>query len=126
MRLSKSVVDVGSQRVKRQPTLQVPFGASYFSAVQAPRDSNLDPLRSKTLGVLDGSPHRASECNSLLELLSNLLCLELRVQLWLMDFLNIHIHFAPGPILDLLFKLIDFSPLAADDDPRTRGVDDYL
>src|SRR5262249_40105535 len=97
-----------------------------FRPVQPSGNSNLDPLRSETLGILDGSSHCATESDSLFELLSNLLRLKLRVQLRLMDFLNVHVHFSPGAILDLLFELIDFSTLATDDNSRTRGVDDDL
>src|SRR5437867_6128659 len=126
MRLGEPIVDIGAQRVKRKPTLQVPFGARDLGSIQPTRHANLDALRAKPLSVLDSAPHRATESYSLLELLSDLLGLQLRVQLRLMDLLNVDVDLAPGSVFDLLLELVDLSPFAADDNARTRGVDDNL
>ena len=126
MRLSETVVDIGAQRVKRKSPLQVPLGSRDLGAVQPPRHSNFDPLRAEALGVFDGSPHRSPESYALLELLSNLLGLQLRIQLRLVDLLNVDVNLAPGPVLDLLLELIDLGAFASDDYARTRGVDDDL
>src|SRR5437870_1300303 len=125
-RLSKSVIDIRAQRVKRKPALQVPFGARDLGAIQPSRHANLDPLRAKPLSVLDRSPHRSPESDSLLELLRDLLSLKLCVKLGLMDLLNVDVNFAPGAVFDFFFELVDLGPFASDDYAGSRSVDDYL
>ena len=42
-----------------------------------------------------------------------------------MHFLNVDVHFALSALLHFILQLVDFRALAADDDPRARGVDAY-
>src|SRR5215510_13281207 len=125
-RLRESIIDIRPQRVKRKPSLQVPFGARDLGPVQPSRHAHLDSLRTKSLGVLDRSPHRPPKSDSLLELLGNLLSLKLRVQLGLMNLLNVDVNFAPCAMFDFFFEPVDLGPLAPDDYARSRGVDDDL
>src|SRR5262245_5639403 len=50
--LGKTIVNVGAQRVQRQPAVQRPFGAGDLRAVQPPRDSNLDAERAEALSLV--------------------------------------------------------------------------
>jgi hypothetical protein len=43
----KSVVNIGTQCVQWQPTLQVPFAARDFGAVEAARHAHFDALAAK-------------------------------------------------------------------------------
>ena len=43
-----------------------------------------------------------------------------------MNLLNVDVDLASCSVFDLLLELVDLSPFAADDDARTRGVDDDL
>src|SRR6185369_2415218 len=125
-RFGKTVIDVGTERVQRQLSLQVPLAASDFSAVQTPTDLDLDPLRAKPQRLLDGLSHRTSKSDALLELCRNLLGLQLCVQLGFVDLLNRNQHFPSRLRRKVGLQLVDLSSLAADDDSRARGVDDDL
>src|SRR5678815_1375908 len=90
-------------------------------AISAPLsrpDARAEPERR-----LDGFAHRAAERDALFQLLGHGLGDELRIQLRLLNLLNIDEHFAVGPLLDFGFQLLDFRPLAPDDDAGPRGVD---
>src|SRR5919106_822609 len=72
---------------------------------------------------LDRLAHRATERHALFELHGHRLGNQLRFELRLLDLLDVDEDLAVRPLLDLLLQLVDFGPLAADDDARTRGVD---
>src|SRR6185436_8849811 len=72
---------------------------------------------------LDRLAHRAAERDALLELHRHRFGDQLRVELRLLDLLDVDEDLAAGPLLDLLLQLVDFRSLAADDDARARGVD---
>src|SRR5262249_54782465 len=122
-RLREAVVDVGAQRLQRELPVQVPLGARDLGAVQPARDADLDPARAEAERGLHGLPHRAAERHALLELHRDRFRDELRVQLGLLDLLDVDEDLAVGPLLDLLLQLVDLGPLAPDDDARARGVD---
>src|SRR6185369_8838083 len=106
-----------------QLPVQVPLGPRDFGAVQAAGDANLDAAGAEPQGRFDGLAHRSAERHALLELHRHRLGDQLRVELGLLDLLDVDEDLAVGPLLDLLLELVDFRPLAADDDPRARGVD---
>src|SRR4029078_6603373 len=122
-RLREAVVDVGAQRLQRQLAVQVPLRARDFRAVQPPRHAHLDAARAEAQRRLDRLAHRAAEGDALLELHRHRLADQLRVELRLLDLLDVDEDLAVGLLLDLLLQLVDFRPLAADDGPRARGVD---
>ena len=104
--------------MKRQASLEIPFGSSDFCTVQSAADPNLDSLCAKTQCGIDRLSHRAAECDSLFELHRDGLGDELRVQFRTMDLLNVDIDLAVRPLLNIDFELVDFRALAADDDSR--------
>src|SRR5205085_4474121 len=106
--------------------LQVPLAAGDLGAVQAARHTHLDALRPEALGVLDRAPHGAAKGDALFELLGDLLGLQLRVQLRLVNLLDVDVDLAARALFDLLLELIDLRALAPDDDAGARGVDDDL
>src|SRR6185503_14388749 len=101
----EAVVDVRAQRLQRQLAVQVPLGARDLGAVEPPRDAHLDAARAEAQRRL----HRLGD--------------QLGIELRLLDLLDVDEDLAAGLLLDLLLQLVDFRPLAADDDPRARGVD---
>ena len=123
VRFREAVVDVGAQRLQRQLAVQVPFRARDFGAVQAARHAHLDAARAEAQRRLDRLAHRAAERDALFELHRHRLADQLRIQLRLLDLLDVDEDLAVGPLLDLLLQLVDFLSLAADDDARARGVD---
>src|SRR5260370_17347191 len=112
--------------MQRQLALQMPLAARNFSAVKPAADFNLDALRAKAQRLFDGFPHGAAKSDSLFELGRNLFRLQLGIQLRFMNFLDGNQDFAAGARRDITFQLIDFGSLAADDDARSRRIDDDL
>src|SRR5688572_17709449 len=123
VRFGKPVVDVGAQRLQRQLAVQVPLGARDFRAVQPAGDTHLDAASAEPQGGFDRLAHRAAEGDALFELNGHRLGNQLGLQLRLLDLLDVDEDLPVRSLLDLLLQLVDLSALAADDDPRTRGVD---
>src|SRR6185369_9122310 len=94
-----------------------------FRAVQAARDAHLDALRAEALGILDGATHGAAKRDALFKLLGDLLGLKLRVQLRLVNLLDVDVDLTAGALFDLLLQLIDLRALAPDDDGGALDVD---
>ena len=122
-RFGEAVVDVGAQRLQRQLAVQVPLRAGDFRAVQAARDAHLDAAGAEAQRRFDRLAHRAAEGDALLELHRHRLADQLRVELRLLDLLDVDEDLAVRLLLDLRLQLVDFRALAADDDARARGVD---
>src|SRR5581483_8409764 len=124
-RLGETEVDVGAQRVQRQPSLQIPLRPRDFVAVQASADANLDSLAAEAQRRIHRLAHRATEAHAFFQLQRNRLRHQLRVQLGLMHFLDIDENIlAPGALLQLALELVDFRALASDDNSRPRRLDD--
>src|ERR1019366_10332333 len=64
----EAVIDVGAQGMQRKLTLQVPFAARDFSAVQAARHTHLNSLAAETQRRIDGLAHGAAEGHAFFEL----------------------------------------------------------
>ena len=122
-RLGEAVVDVRAQRLQRQLPVQIPLGARDLGAVQPARHAHLDAARAEPQRRLHRLAHRAAERHALFELHRHRLANELRLELGLLDLLDVDEDLAVGALLDFLLQLVDFRPLAADDDARARGVD---
>src|SRR5688572_4541566 len=126
VRFSKSVINIRTQSVQGKLALQVPLTPRDFRAVQTATDFDFDSLRAKAERLFHGLSHRAPKSNSLFELRRNLLSLQLRVQLGLMNLLNRNQHLAARTRRDVALQLVDLRALATDDDPGSRRVDDDL
>src|SRR5450755_2352276 len=115
-------IDVGAQRLQRQPALQVPFFAGDFCAVQAACYANLDALASETQRRIYRFAHRAAEGHALFELQRDRFRDQRGVEFRTVHFHDVDVHFAFGALLHVLLQLVDFRALAADDDAGARGV----
>src|SRR6185312_11189459 len=122
-RFGKTVIDIGAQRVQRKLTLEIPFAAGDFSAVQTARHANLDAFAAEPQRGIDGLAHRAAERHALFELQRNGLRDELCIELRLVHFLDVDEDFAVGLLRERLLQLFDLRALAADDDAGPGGAD---
>ena len=78
--------------MKGHTALAIPLGAGDFGAVQTARAHDLDALGAKAHGVLHGPLHGAAEHDPLLELLGDVLCDELGIDLWLANLFDVDVH----------------------------------
>src|SRR5205823_10444592 len=120
------VIDIGAQSMQRKLSLQMPLAAGDFGAVQAAADLHFDSLRAEAQRLFHGLSHGATKSDSFFELGRNLLSLQLRVQFRLVNLLNRDEHFTTGARRNVRLELVDFRTLTANDDARTRSVDDDL
>src|SRR5271157_255291 len=123
-RLGETVIDIGAQCVQRQPPLQIPLRTRDFVAIQPPAHSHLDAFATEAQRRIHRLAHRPPEAHALFQLQRNRFRHQLRIQLRLVHFLDIDMHFARSLLLQILLQLVDFRALAPDDDPRTRRLDD--
>src|SRR6266576_6489169 len=96
--------------------MQIPLGPRDFGAVQTSGDAHLDAAGAEAQRRLHRLAHRAAEGDALLELHRHRFGDELRVELRLLDLLDVDEDYASALLLDLLLQLVDLRPLAADDD----------
>ena len=93
MGLGETVINVGTQRMKRNLAFLVLLGTGKLGAVQTARTTNLDAFRTAFHGGLDGALHRTAERDTLHQLLRNRLADQLRVDFHAADFLHFDQHF---------------------------------
>src|SRR6266496_1268478 len=123
VRLGETVVDVGLERVERQPPLLIPLRARDLGAVQPTGAADLDPLRPEPKRRLDPLLHRAPEGDPPLELQRDRFRYELRVRLRPLDLDDVDVDFALHPLLQLVAELVHFGSALPDDDSGTRRLD---
>src|SRR5580704_10677116 len=124
VRLGKTVVDIGTQRVQRQTALEIPLRARNLVSVETTGDADLDALAAEAESGVDRFAHGAAEADTLLKLQRDVFGNKLSVELRLIDFQNVNKHFARRPLLDVCLELVDLGAFAANDDAGTRGADD--
>ena len=79
-------IDVAAQRVQRNATLAIPFGAGDFRAAETAAAGDADAFGAEAQGRLHRALHRAAESDTALELVGDALRDEARVDLRLADF----------------------------------------
>src|SRR5574343_1029151 len=121
-RLGSCVVDVSAQGVQRHTTFTIPLATGNFGAVQTTCAHDLDALGAKAHRVLHRTLHRSAEHDPLLELLSDGIGDQLRIDFRLADFFNRHMDGNAHDALKVRTKLFDVFALLADDHTRTGGV----
>jgi hypothetical protein len=87
--LGESVVDVLAQSVEGDAALALPFAAGDVGAAEAAGALDLDALGAERHGHLDGLLHGAAEGDAALELEGDVLGDELRLDLGLLDLLDV-------------------------------------
>ena len=121
--LAEPVVDVGSQRVQRHPTLAVPLGPAHLRATEAARALHADAECTVLLGGLHRTLHGPSECHPAGELVGDTLSNQRSVEFGLLDLLDVELHL--GVARDLGepgAEAVGLAATAADHDAGTCGV----
>src|SRR6185312_1396909 len=116
-------IDVGAQRVQRHAAFAIPLHARDLSAAEAARTVDTDAFRTEAHRRLNGALHRAAERDTALELLSDRLGDQLRVELWLADLDNIDDHVRVGQLRNHLAQLLNVGALLADHHAGTGRMD---
>src|SRR4029453_12485789 len=121
--LTEAVVDVGPQRVARDPALAVALGAGHLGAAEAAGALHLDALRPRLLGVLHGALHGPAERDPGGQLVGHTLCDQRGVELGLLDLLDVELHLGvAGDLGQPGRQAVGLGPPAPDHDARPRGV----
>src|SRR5471032_2946561 len=123
VRFGKTVVDIRAQRVQRKLALQIPFAARDFGAVETAGNPHLNALAAETQRRIHGLAHRPPERYALFQLERNRLRHQLRIELGLVNLLNVDEDFALGLLRHVLLELFDLGALPPDDDARPRRAD---
>jgi hypothetical protein len=122
--LGDSVVDVGTQRVKRDAPLAVPLTATHFGSTQSPGALDPNAAGPELHGRRHGLLHRPTEGDPTLELERDGLGDELRVEFGLPDLLDVDEDLlVRGELPQLCPQGLDFCAPLPDQDAGTRRVD---
>src|SRR5690606_22047179 len=106
-RFCKSKIDIRPQSVQRKASLERPFRTCDLSAVQTARDHHFDALCSEADRFFHRLLHCTAECDTLLKLLSDLLGLQLSIQLRMLDLKDRDQHVAACLACKIFAELID-------------------
>src|SRR6185312_650854 len=126
MSLGEAVVDVGTEGVQRNAALAVPLSTRNLGSVQTARNAHFHAQRATAHRAHHGALHRATEHDTLLDLLRDAVGDQLRIQLGLADLGDVQPHVRhdhPEQLRRFLAQLLDVLALLADYDARTRGLD---
>src|SRR5690348_3021395 len=123
LRGGDAVINVGAQRMQRHAAFAVPLHARDFRAAQTAGAVDADALGAQTHRRLHGALHRAAGGHTALELLSDVVGHELRVDLGLPDLHDVQVDFGIRVASEIGFQLLDVGALLADHHARTRRVD---
>src|ERR1700691_6284720 len=90
----------------------------------APGDASIDALAAKTQCRIARLAHGTAKALALLQLESDVLGHQLRIQLRLVDLEDVDEDVAVGALLEIRLELLDLGAFAADHDAGTRGAND--
>src|SRR6185436_13891646 len=121
--LVEAVVDVGAQRVQRDPTLAVELRTRHLRALETTGALDPDALGAGALGGLHALAHGATERDAGRELLGDTLGDQLRVDLGVLDLEDVQLDLLAGELLELAAQAVGLGAAATDDDARAGGVD---
>ena len=122
MRFGKTIVDIGTQCMKRNAAFTVPFGTRDFRTVQTAGAHNLDALGTQAHGVLHRALHRTAEHDALFDLLRDAVGNKLGIEFRTAHFFNRNVRGNTNHLLDIGLELFDISTLLADYDTGTSRV----
>src|SRR5262245_15836215 len=122
-RLVEAVVDVGPQRVQRDPALAVELRARHLRAAEPTRALDPDALGTGPHRGLHRLAHRATELHAARQLLGHALRNQLGVQLGVLDLEDVELHLLAGELLEVAAQSLGLGAAPADHDARPGGVD---
>src|SRR5262249_266328 len=102
----EAIIDIGAQGVQRKLSLQIPFTTRNLRSVQASGDADFDSFATEAERRIDRLAHRAAEGHTFFELQRDRFGDQLRVELGLVDFLNVDEDFALGALGQVLLQLL--------------------
>src|SRR5690606_5097790 len=115
--LEEPVLDVGPQRVQRNPAFPVELRAAHLRAAQAAGDLNPNALDNRVLHRrLDRLAHGPAEADPTGQLLGHALRDELRVRLGVLHLENVELHLLAGELLQLDPHSVRLRALTSDHD----------
>mmetsp|Transcript_22420 Transcript_22420/g.36113 ORF Transcript_22420/g.36113 Transcript_22420/m.36113 type:complete len:211 (-) Transcript_22420:1686-2318(-) len=117
------VIDVGTQCVQWHATFTIPFGTCDLSTTQTTCNVHPDTQGAHAHCVLNGTFHCAAERHTALQLLSDGLANQRRVEFRLAYFNDVEVQLAVCQVRQLLAQTFDVCTFLADDDARTGRVD---
>src|SRR6266566_383636 len=120
--LGESIIDRRPQRVQGYFAFPIPFRPRDLRAIETPRTSQPNPLRTEIHRGLHRFFHRTAICDAPLNLQRDVLCHQLCIQLRRLDLLDVDLDLlALRHFRDLFRHLFDLRAFAADHDPGTGG-----
>src|SRR2546426_5353468 len=108
--------------MQRHAPFVVTLGARDFGATQPARRLDLDALGPHPHRALDRALHRAAERDTLRQLMRDAVTDQLRIELGLLDLLDVDADFLPRELRQLIAQLVYFRAPFADHDTRPAGV----
>src|SRR6266566_5779891 len=120
--LGESIIDCCPQRVQGYLAFPIPFRPRDLRAIETPRTSKPNPLRTEIHRGLHRFFHRTAICDAPLNLQRDVLCHQLCIQLRRLDLLDVDLDLlALRHFRDLFRHLFDLRAFAPDHDPGTGG-----
>src|ERR1700724_120477 len=121
--LVEAVVDVGPQRVQRDPALAVELRPGHLRAAQATRALDPDALGAALHRALDRLAHGPPERDPAGQLLGDPLGDQLGIDLGVLHLEDVQLDLLGGQLLQVAADAVRLGAAAADDDTRPGGVD---
>ena len=117
-----SVVDVGTQSVQRNTTLPVPLAAAHIGATETALALDPNTFGASLQRGRNGTLHSTTECDSVLDLVSDPPGEEGRIQIRVLDLIDVELDPAFGHLLQTGAKTLGLRALAPDHNSRAGSV----
>ena len=109
--------------MQRDAPVGVGLGAGHLGAAEASGNLNLDALGAGAHRARQRALHRATEGDTVLQLLGDRLRDELRVELGALDLEDVDLDLLAGDAVEILAQRVHLAAGLADHDARARGAD---
>src|SRR6202011_148438 len=116
-------IDIGAQRMQRDPALAIPLHAGDFGAAQPAGAIDPDTLRAEPHRRLDRALHRPAKRDAPFELLRDAVGDQLGLDLGFADLDDVEADLALGQLRDVGAQFLDVGAFLADHDPWPRRME---
>jgi hypothetical protein len=103
----EAVVDVSAQGMERHTAVGVTLGARHLGTAETAGHLDLDALGARTHRTGERTLHRATEGDAVLQLLSNRLRDQARVQLGPLDLEDVDLDLLAGDLVQITAQLVN-------------------
>src|SRR5690606_28535607 len=121
-RFSCCVVNICTQCVQRHAAFTIPFATCNLGTTQAATHLDLDTFCTLAHSILHSTLHSATEHHTTLQLLSNALCYQSRIQIGLANFFDVDMNRNAHLLADFSAQLINVFALLANYKPGTSRM----